>query len=453
VWKATDTLLGRPVAVKRLLPHLATDPDAAARFEREAHAAASLNHPGIVTVYDTGEDEAGPYIVLELIEGETLAARSGPMRPDQVVDIVTQASAALDHAHAVGVVHRDVKPANLIVDSDGRVRLADFGIARAIGDPTTVTEAGALVGTIAYMAPELLEGAPATPASDIYSLAAVAYQLLAGRPPFVAETPAALLEAVRSTEPAPLRGRVPPDMATAIALGMSKDPSSRPGSAGELAAALTGTATLVIGPASSDVPTAPLPRAVVPGSEEPTMVGGPQPVAPPSAPATEEKRSRWPWLAAALVLIAMATAALTDDPPPASEQPEGLLAAETTTTVGPVTTTSTVAPTTTTTPPTTTVGGPEAIAGEIEALLASLQPPEFKPKDVRRVEDRLRDVMRRWESGDDQEVARELERAFDAVADLESSPERDQLQELFIQLAESMGFQVEQGTQGDEDED
>src|SRR5262245_23050138 len=134
VWRATDTLLGRTVAVKRLLPHLAKDPDAAARFKREAHAAASLSHPGIVTVYDTGEDEVGPFIVLELIEGPTLAG-SGPLTPTRVVDVITQASKALDHAHAVGIVHRDVKPANLIVDSEGRVRLTDFGIARTIDDP------------------------------------------------------------------------------------------------------------------------------------------------------------------------------------------------------------------------------------------------------------------------------------------------------------------------------
>jgi lipoate-protein ligase A len=112
-----------------------------------------------------------------------------------------------------------------------------------------------------------------------------------------------------------------------------------------------------------------------------------------------------------------------------------------------------VTTTSTATPPTTTVGGPEAIAGEIEALLASLSPPEFKPKDVRKVEDRLRDVVRRWENGDDEELARELERAFDAVADLEDSAERDQLNEMFIQLAESMGYQVEQSSQGNEDED
>ncbi len=143
VWKAKDTLLGRSVAIKRLLPHLATDPGAAGRFTREAQAAAGLSHPGIVTVFDTGEDEGGPYIVLELIEGTTLAAQlveNGPVDPAAVADIVTQVASALDHAHAMGVVHRDVKPANIILEPEGRVRLTDFGIAKTFDDPTTVTD-------------------------------------------------------------------------------------------------------------------------------------------------------------------------------------------------------------------------------------------------------------------------------------------------------------------------
>ena len=234
VWKANDTLLGRAVAIKRLLPHLAKDPGAAGRFKREAHAAAGLSHPGIVTVFDTGEDDEGPFIVLELIEGQTLAAKVaevGALSPTEVVDIVAQAASTLDHAHSLGVVHRDIKPANLIVDPDGRVRLTDFEIARTIEYSTTITAAGELVGTIAYMAPELLQGATATTSSDIYSLAAVTYELSAGRPPFEAETPAAMLEAVHSTDPPGLRGLVPVDMATAVALGMSKEPRSRPASA------------------------------------------------------------------------------------------------------------------------------------------------------------------------------------------------------------------------------
>ena len=168
VWKATDTLLGREAGGERLLPHLATDRQAAERFSREAQAAARLSHPGIVTVFDTGNDENGPFIILELIEGDTLAstlAQGGAMSPADVVNVVSQVAMALDHAHAQGVIHRDIKPGNLILDSEGRVRLTDFGIAKTVDDPTTITGGGELVGTIAYMAPEILDGADATPAS------------------------------------------------------------------------------------------------------------------------------------------------------------------------------------------------------------------------------------------------------------------------------------------------
>ena len=226
VWKARDTLLGRFVAVKRLLPHLAGDPDAAERFKREAHAAARLSHPGIVTVFDTGEDADGPFIVQELVDGTTLAihlANTGPLGPLAVTDIVSQVAAALDHAHSVGVIHRDIKPANLIMERDGRVRIADFGIAHTVDDPSTITSSGELVGTITYLAPEILAGQPATPASDIYSLGAVTYELLAGQPPYQAPTPAALLEAVRIGDVRDLRGIAPDQMAHAVAGAMARD--------------------------------------------------------------------------------------------------------------------------------------------------------------------------------------------------------------------------------------
>ncbi len=458
VWQATDKLLGRSVAVKRLLPHLARDPEAAARFKREAHAAASLNHPGIVTVFDTGEDDEGPFIVLELIEGSTLAAKVaavGAFSPMEVVDIVTQAGSALDHAHSLGVVHRDIKPANLIVDPGGRIRLTDFGIARTIDDPGSVTETGALVGTIAYMAPELLQGDPATPASDIYSLAAVTFELVAGKPPFVAETPAAVLEAVRSTEPPDLRGLAPIDMTTAVATGMSKDPARRPASAGQFAASLTGTSTLVLASAVVAAPTAPL-QPTLAGSDEPTLVHRPSPVhADPGETTPAGQRSRWPLLAVVLALAGLAAAAMTYDRSSANEQGGGLLAEETTTTVA-MTSTIPTTTTTTATMPTTAavaVAAEESVSQEIDALLATLRPPEFKPKDVRQVGDRLNHVMDEWEAGQVDDLGRELERAFEAVGKLDESSERDQLDELFIELAQLMGFEVDQSPQeGDEDD-
>ena len=281
VWKARDTLLGRFVAVKRLLPHLAGDPEAAERFKREAQAAARLSHPGIVTVFDTGEDPDGPFIVQELVEGTTLAAhlaQSGPLGPEPVVDIVSQVAAAVDHAHGLGVIHRDIKPTNLIIEADGRVRLADFGIARTVDDPATITSSGELVGTITYLAPEILAGQPATAASDIYSLGAVTFELLSGQPPYQAPTPAALLEAVRSGEIPDLHGVAPDQMAIAVSYAMAKDPVSRPETANAFAATLTGSATMVMA-------ATPMVPPVKPGSEEPTVVTG-RTSSPPPPPAT-----------------------------------------------------------------------------------------------------------------------------------------------------------------------
>jgi eukaryotic-like serine/threonine-protein kinase len=448
VWRARDTLLGRFVAVKRLLPHLADDPEAAERFEREAQAAARLHHPGIVTVFDSGEDADGPFIVQELVEGTTLAvhlAETGPLGPELVVEVISQVAAALDHAHGRGVIHRDIKPANLILEPGGRVRLADFGIARTVDDVATITASGELVGTITYLAPEILAGDPATGASDIYSLGAVAYELLSGRPPYRAETPAAMLEAVRSADAPDLRGIAPDEMAAAVFAAMSKDPAARPETAGSLAAALIGSATLVMA-------TAPVAPTVHPGSEGPTVVTDRPP--PPVRPAqpVRKRRLRWPLLVLLLAAVAVAIAAMSNDPPGEGADQE---AAATTKAVPATTTpstapTTTIPPTTTTTPATTTTAvTPESVAGEIRALLAAMSPPEFRPPDISKLEDRLEQVMKAWEGDKRDELIRELERAFEEVADLEESPERDELTARLIQLAELMGFRVDQIGQGD----
>jgi serine/threonine protein kinase len=448
VWRARDTLLGRQVAIKRLLPHLASDPVAAARFSREAQAAARLSHPGIVTVFDSGEDVEGPFIVLELIEGLTLAdhlAGTGPLEPATAIDIVSQVASALDHAHSQGVIHRDIKPANVILDHDGRARLADFGIARTVEDPTTITASGDLVGTIAYLAPETLAGEPATPASDVYSLGAVSYELLAGSPPYAAESPAALLEAVRSTPPPSLEGVASDRLASAVSAAMSKDPAARPRTAGELATAMIGSATLVLGPiAAARGVTTPA------SADDPTVVTILPPVEVPSEAPPPMGRGRWAVFTAVVGILALAAIAMSADrDPTGNDEPEPLLAAATSTTATTTvsTTTTTLASTTTTTPATTTTPPrtPETVAVEIEDLLAALQPSRFKPKEVRQVKDRLHEAMGEWADDNREDLARALEDAFDELDDLESSSERDTLNDRFIELAELMGFQVEQG--------
>jgi len=456
VWRAKDTLLGRFVAIKRLAPHLANDEVAAQRFNREAQAAAGLSHPGIVTVFDTGEDDEGPFIVLELIEGPTLAdhlAETGPIDPATVVALVSQVASALDHAHAQGVVHRDIKPANVILEAGGRARLADFGIALTIEDPATITDSGELVGTITYLAPEILSGQPATPVSDVYSLAAVTYELLAGRPPFQAETPAALVDAVRQGVPPSLRGLAPDQMASAVSSAMSRDPAARPATAGEYVAAMVGSATLVIGRDTI----LPVPGGVPLGSEDPTVVSD-LPLAEVGQPErTPTRRVRWSLAAGLLAMLALAATAMTRDRDPGSTEEGGALAATTTTFTSTTTAvpTTTTAPTTTTTVPTTTTtlaDTTESVAEDIAGLLAALGPPEFNPREVRQVEDRLQRVMEEWQNDDREELRRELERAFEDVADFEPSEEREELTALLAQLAELMGFEVEQGNGGDDEE-
>jgi len=454
VWRAKDTLLGRFVAIKRLLPHLAGDPEAAERFERESQSAARLHHPGIVTVFDSGEDADGPFIVQELVEGTTLAihlAETGPVDPESVVDIISQVAAALDHAHSLGVIHRDIKPANLILEPGGRVRLADFGIARTIDDAATITDSGELVGTITYLAPEILSGDPATVASDVYSLGAVSYELLAGRPPYQAETPAAMLEAVRSAEVPDLQGIAPDAMAAAVSAAMSKDPVSRPATAGAFAANLIGSATLVM----ATTPLAPMTHR---GSEEPTVVTDRPPPPARAVQPVRRRRSPWPVLVLLLAAAVVAVAAMSNDP--SGEGGDQGATATTTpvlaTTTPPTAPMTTIAPPTTTIPPTTTtttVVTPEVVAGEIGALLATLSPPEFRRRDVRQVEDRLEQVMEEWQGDNRDELTRELERTFEEVADLEESPERDELTARLIQLSELMGFRVDEIGSGNDDDD
>ena len=184
VWRAMDLVLDRPVAVKILQPEYAQHPETLDRFRAEARHAAGLSHPAIAQVYDFGEGQDGqpPFLVLELVDGSPLTSllASGPLDPARTLDVVAQVAAGLAVAHAAGVVHRDIKPGNLLVDASGDVKITDFGIAHAAGS-APLTRTGMVMGTPAYLAPERVGGAAAGPASDLYSLGMVAYQL-PGRP-------------------------------------------------------------------------------------------------------------------------------------------------------------------------------------------------------------------------------------------------------------------------------
>jgi serine/threonine protein kinase len=245
VYLGHDAKLGRSVAIKLLADNLAGDESFRARFLREARMAAGLSHVNIVHVYDVGQDEdERPYIVMEFVDGESLAetiARERTLEPARVRRIALDCCAGLQHAHAAGLVHRDIKPHNLLLDRDDRVKIADFGVARSL-DETQLTMVGSVIGSARYLAPEQAAGQPATPAADIYSLGATLYQLLCGRTPHDGETLAELVHNRSTRSPTPigeLSRDVPPAFATAVMGCLNDDPRRRPASAATLALALT----------------------------------------------------------------------------------------------------------------------------------------------------------------------------------------------------------------------
>jgi serine/threonine-protein kinase len=237
-----DERLDRRVAVKRL--HADSPGEMEQRFLREAKLGASLNHPNLVSVFDTETDAEGVLIVMEYVEGESLARAllRGPLDPEHVAGIARDLGDALDHAHAQGVVHRDVKPANVLLRDDGVTKLADLGIATA-ADQTRITRSGTVLGSAAYMAPEQLEGRPVGPEGDVYALATVCFEALSGRRARSGRTPVEIAHRIATADPPDLREHapgLPAAAAAALARGMGREPGDRQRSAGELAAELAG---------------------------------------------------------------------------------------------------------------------------------------------------------------------------------------------------------------------
>ena len=232
VYKGVDTLLQRRVAVKVLREGFASDPAFLARFQREARAAANLDHPGIVTVYDVGQDDDRHYIVMEYVDGQdlkTLIRQEGRLGIDEALDIAIQVCAGVGHAHKAGVIHCDVKPQNVLVTRDRRAKVTDFGIARALSE-AGLTESETVWGSPLYFSPEQAAGEPPSPASDVYSIGVMMYEMLAGSPPFQAEKPTALALMHMREEPSPLAVRnsqVPPQLEWIIRKVLAKEPSAR----------------------------------------------------------------------------------------------------------------------------------------------------------------------------------------------------------------------------------
>ena len=238
VRRGVDLRLQRVVAVKLLHPDLGAPADVRHRFEDEARAAAQLSHPAAVTVFDSGEDGDIAYLVMECLPGRTLADEllDGPLSPERVHALALDLLGALHAAHSLGILHRDVKPANVLITADGRPKLADFGIAK-MAEGTDHTLTGLIIGTPAYLAPERLAGGAATPGTDLYSLAVMLYETLSGEKPFSGDTPLALAYSLQTSTPAPIATRCPeidPRLAAAIDRAMAREPSERFGSATEM---------------------------------------------------------------------------------------------------------------------------------------------------------------------------------------------------------------------------
>src|SRR6187551_136624 len=246
IYRATDTQLGRDVAVKVLRPEYLRDPDFSSRFRFEARSVASLSHPNIVGVHDYGEDPSGPFIVMELVDGEDLATilrANGALPPRQAARITAAVARALAAAHAKGIVHRDVKPGNVLIGRDGQVKVADFGIARAVAE-AQMTLPGTTLGSVHYFSPEQVRGEPATNESDIYSLGIVMYEMLTGVRPWEGDSAASVALARLSgpiPDPATVRPSVPPDLASITRKALALDPNDRWPSAAAMADALEAT--------------------------------------------------------------------------------------------------------------------------------------------------------------------------------------------------------------------
>ncbi len=247
VWRATDTRLGRAVAIKRLRVDLATDPTFQARFRREAQAAAGLNHPNIVSVYDTGEEVdtatgvTVPFIVMELVDGHTLKDVLRDDRrilPERALEFTQGVLDALSYSHRAGIIHRDIKPANVMLTPNGTVKVMDFGIARAVADTSaTMTQTAAVIGTAQYLSPEQARGETVDARSDLYSAGCLLYELLVGRPPFVGDSPVSVAyQHVRElpTPPSTLDPEITQAMDAVVMKSLAKDPADRYQSAREM---------------------------------------------------------------------------------------------------------------------------------------------------------------------------------------------------------------------------
>ncbi|WP_066039914.1 serine/threonine-protein kinase [Herbiconiux solani] len=326
VWQATDLVIGRTVAIKILKDEYLGDPGFLERFRAEARHAALVNHEGIANVFDYGEEEGSAYLVMELVPGEALSTileREHVLSTDRVLDIVAQTALALQAAHAAGLVHRDIKPGNLLITPDGRVKITDFGIAR-IADQVPLTATGQVMGTVQYLSPEQASGQSASPTTDIYSLGIVAYECLAGKRPFTGESQVAIAMAQINETPPDLPVTIAEPVRNLVLSCIAKKPEDRPASTAALARAAMALRRGDIASAAAAVPAVLGPEGLPPTmattvmpSGAPTQAttllstpGGPAGPAGPIPPVADDvpaeepkKRSPWTWPLIVLIII------------------------------------------------------------------------------------------------------------------------------------------------------
>jgi serine/threonine-protein kinase len=341
VWQATDLVIGRTVAIKILKDEYLGDPGFLERFRAEARHAALVNHEGIANVFDYGEEEGSAYLVMELVPGEALSTileREKVLATDRVLDIVAQTASALHAAHAAGLVHRDIKPGNLLITPDGRVKITDFGIAR-IADQVPLTATGQVMGTVQYLSPEQASGHPASPSTDIYSLGIVAYEALAGRRPFTGESQVAIAMAQINETPPPLPASVSEPVRNLVYSCIAKNPADRPASAAHLARAAQALRRGDVAAAAAAVPGVLGEDSLGTAFGEaqttrvlPTMGGYGQ----GALPVESKRRNPWTWPLIALIAILLVvlvgsiialfaqpnTPVGPSSPPPSSSTPE-----------------------------------------------------------------------------------------------------------------------------------
>jgi serine/threonine-protein kinase len=432
VWAGTDRVLGRPIAVKSFHRHLLADDAFRTRLTREARTAATLSHPGIVAIYDVAIDADAAAIIFELVEGSSVAERlreDGVLPARQAARIGAEVAEALDHAHDRGVVHRDIKPGNVLLGPAGEARVVDFGIARLVDDAESrLTSAGTIAGTLGYLAPEQLRGEPAGPPADIFAVGVLVAEMVSGSPPFQATTPLALAEAHR-TPPMAIEG-ASPSLFAIIRPALDPDPALRPASAASLAAELRAWLETDAMPAAAADPAAvtevaiPLPVAVPP---VPPPAPGPMSVADGNRDAPEarspRRRSRVPLVLGVTALAGALVALMVLDLGEPGPKPD--LAAK-------PSATSSLPPTPAPTPVATPTPLPEpptfdeAVATFRTLVDSGVQQGQLDEDAAEELLERVNQVgeaVNEGQRGQINRAFRDLRRAIDEIDEDEASPE------------------------------